>query len=431
MSGPASLPRFLTPRLPVFYGWIILFAVCCAGFARAGGGVAILSIFVEPMTLHFGWSRTAISGAASLGGLLAALTSPRLGRLLDRAGARLILSAAVLTTALACMALSLTQSLTVFYLLYCLIRMNFAGPFDLGIYGAVNNWFIARRATATAVATAAQMVGLVCLPLIAQGAILLGGWRTGWIAVGVAVLVVGFLPSLLLIVRAPEDLGLRPDGLAVIASPTTATSVPSAAEPQFSRAQALRTRAFWLLALFTVFAYPVQAGVSLHQAAYLVERGLSPTTAATIVGAFSLASGCGSLGFGFLPRRLPVRFMLAAVGTLQAVGVLGLLAASAKAEFYLAAAVFGLGIGGLLMLPPMAWADYYGRHSYGAIRGVALTFQVLAQAAGPLLSGVMRDATGSYTLSLETFATLSVLAVVAALLARPPPVVTIVNVAIP
>jgi len=411
MPGPPSLPHLLTARLPFFYGWVILGAVCCAGFSRAGGGVAILSIFVAPMTDHFGWSRTAISGAASVGGLLAALASPRLGRLLDRAGARLILSVAVLTTGLACMALSLTQSLAVFYLLYCVIRMNFAGPFDLGIYGAVNNWFVVRRTTANAIATTAQMVGLVILPLIAQAAIVwFGSWRAGWIAVGIAVFAVGFLPSVMLVVRAPEDLGLRPDGQAP----------QPLQERHFTRPQALRTRAFWLLALFTVFSYPVQAGVSLHQAAYLVERGLSPTVAATIVGAFSLASGCGSLGFGFLPRRLPIRYMLGAVGALQAVGVLGLLAATTTPAFYLAAAVFGLGIGGLLMLPPVAWADYFGRRSFGAIRGVALTFQVLAQAAGPLLSGVLRDATGTYVLSLECFAILSVLAMIAALFARPP-----------
>jgi sugar phosphate permease len=371
------------------------------------------------MTEHFGWSRTAISGAASLGGVLAALASPRLGRLLDRAGARLILGAAVFTTALACMALSLTQSLVVFYLLYCIIRMNFAGPFDLGIYGAVNNWFVARRATANAIATAAQMVGLAALPLIGQAAIVLGGsWRAGWLAIGLAVLGVGFLPSVLLMVRSPEDVGLLPDHLGHL--PPRAIGNQLAPEPHFTRGQALRTRAFWLLALFTVFAYPVQAGVSLHQAAYLVERGLSPTTAATIVGAFSFASGFGSLGFGFLPRRMPVRYMLAAVGTLQAVGVLGLLAAATTPAFTAAAAVFGVGIGGLLTLPPVAWADYYGRRSYGAIRGVALTFQVLAQAAGPLLSGVLRDFTGTYMRSLDCFATLSVLAVIAALFARPP-----------
>ena len=33
--------------------------------------------------------------------------------------------------------LSLTPSLLVFYLLFCIARMNWAGPFDLGIYGAL------------------------------------------------------------------------------------------------------------------------------------------------------------------------------------------------------------------------------------------------------------------------------------------------------
>ena len=66
----------------------------------------------------------------------------------------------------------------------------------------------------------------------------------------------------------------------------------------------------------------------------------------------------------------------------------------APASGYLAATFFGLGVGGLLVMLPVAWGDYFGRGNYGAIRGVALTGQVLAQASGPLLSGVLRDATG-------------------------------------
>src|SRR3954470_6921005 len=166
MSG--ALPRLLIRHLPFFYGWIILGCACCAGFSRAGGGVATLSIFVAPMTRDFDWSRTALSGAVSLGGVLAAVSSPTLGRMLDRRGARLVLCLAVLLTGAANMLLSLTGSLLTFYLLFCIARLNFAGPFDLGIYGAVNNWFVTRRALATAIATLAQMAGLVALPLIAQ-----------------------------------------------------------------------------------------------------------------------------------------------------------------------------------------------------------------------------------------------------------------------
>ena len=71
-----TLPHWLIARLPFHYGWIILACVCCAGVARQGGAVATLSVFVSPMTREFGWSRTAISGAVSLGGVLAAILSP-------------------------------------------------------------------------------------------------------------------------------------------------------------------------------------------------------------------------------------------------------------------------------------------------------------------------------------------------------------------
>ena len=97
MPAPQSaLPALLMARLPFFYGWIILACVCCAGFARNGPAVATLSIFVEPMTSELGWSRTALSGAVSLGGIMAALASPLIGPVLDRRGARAMLCAAVL-----------------------------------------------------------------------------------------------------------------------------------------------------------------------------------------------------------------------------------------------------------------------------------------------------------------------------------------------
>src|ERR1700761_8961925 len=118
-----AIPLRLTRRLPFFYGWVILGCVCCAGFSRQGGAVATLTIFVEPMTQQFGWSRTAISGAVSLGGLLAAVTAPALGRLLDRQGARAVLCWAILLTGLANVGLSAAGSLLTFYALFCIARM--------------------------------------------------------------------------------------------------------------------------------------------------------------------------------------------------------------------------------------------------------------------------------------------------------------------
>ena len=100
--------------------------------------------------------------------------------------------------------------------------------------------------------------------------------------------------------------------------------------------------------------------------------------------------------------------------------MLTMISIKTAASGYLSAAIFGLGIGGILTLLPIAWADYFGRKSYGAIRGVALSIQVVAQASGPLLSGILRDWTGDYTLSLQCFAGLGFAAALGALLTTPP-----------
>src|ERR1700722_9110605 len=113
---PPRLPQLLAARLPFFYGWVVLGCLCCVGFARQGPAVATLSVFVVPLLHEFGWSRTALSGAVSLGGLLAAISAPAIGPFLDRAGSRLVLCLAVLTTGTALLLLSLTNSLLVFYL---------------------------------------------------------------------------------------------------------------------------------------------------------------------------------------------------------------------------------------------------------------------------------------------------------------------------
>ena len=116
------------------------------------------------------------------------------------------------TTAICSILISFTESVLVFYFLFCIARMNFAGPFDLGIYSAINNWFVRLRPQAVSIATLVQMVGLTAMPLIAYAAISFDGWRIGWIIIGATVFVIGFFPNFFLLHRSPEDIGLSPDG---------------------------------------------------------------------------------------------------------------------------------------------------------------------------------------------------------------------------
>lgn len=416
MNPRLKLIDTLARRLPFYYGWVVLAAVAAVSFSRQGPAVATLSIFIEPMTTEFGWTRTEISGAVSLGGVLGAIVAPLLGPFLDRNGARTVLMFAVLTTALPLLCLHWVTSLPMFYLLYCIARMNFSGPYDLGIYGSIVNWFKARRTFATSVITVTQMAGLVAMPLIAHVGIEGYGWRGAWMFIALTVVVMGFVPIWLLHVRRPEDLGLEIDG----GTGTAAGTAGVIEEPAFTRAQAMRTPTFWALSAFTFLIFPIQAGASLHQAPFLIEKGLDATVAATAVSTFSLMCGVSGFLYGFWPRRIPLRFALALIGLTATAAMFAMILGKGAVMAYVATALFGLGIGGALTMLPIAWADFFGRRSYGAIRGAALTVQVVGQASGPLIAGILRDVSGTYILPLTTFAVLGILGTAVALFAKPP-----------
>lgn len=408
----------LPERVPFFYGWVIVGCAVCAAFARQGSAVATLSVFISPMTTEFGWSRTALSGAVSAGGVLAALTAPTVGRWVDNHGPRVILSVSAVVIALAALALSQVTTLIGFYIAFAIARLTFASPFDIGISGSMANWFLRLRARAMSYITLSYTLGLAAMPMAAQATMNVFDWRMAWVTIAVLVLVIGALPNFLFMRRRPEDYGLVPDGAQ--ASPAQSRADGARPEPRYTRAQALRTPSLWLLMGFSAFLFPCQAGISLHQAPHLIESGLSPTVAAAIVSTYSIVAAISGLGYARLVRVLAIRHCLSLAAMAIAVSAVAMLDVTTFAQAFVAAAAFGIGIGGLLTLLPVAWADYFGRLNFGAIRGITLPVQVCSQAIGPILAGVLYDATGSYKLSLMTFGVLAVIAAVFAFFARPP-----------
>jgi len=404
-------------RLPFFYGWAILGCVMGSNVARQAAAVATLSMFIVPMTLEFGWSRAAISGAVSFGALLGALAAPFAGPLFDRHGSRALLVGAAIVVAACSAALAGTTTLAWFYAAFGLSRFMFSAPFDVGTTAAVAKWFVRRRARAMALLSMSTGLGLAVLPPLAQLVIGAQGWRTGWLALAGVVLLVGVLPQWLLLVRQPEDVGLQPDGARTAMEEAQRGAPPEAA---YTRAQAMASPALWLLMAYTLLVFPVQAGLSLHQVPHLVERGLSPGTAAAVVSIFSISAAAASLAFGALGDRVPVRASLASSALLLAAAAAAMRAVDGPLLGFAGAILFGAGIGGLLTMLPVAWANYFGRAHFGAIRGVTLPAQVAGQAAGPLLAGSLHDATGDYALGMEVFAGLSMAAAVIAVFARPP-----------
>jgi len=420
MNLPTRTAYNLSRRLPFFYGRVIVGCAGCAAFVRQGAAVATLSVFVTPMSDEFGWSRAEFSGAVSLGGLLAALTSPAIGVLADRRGSSMILSVAALVLGGAALALSQTNSLIWFYVAFCIARMTFASPFDIGISSAVAQWFVRLRGQAMSYINVVLSISLAMMPVIAFTAMSDGDWRNGWFTIAILVLTIGIAPNLLLLARRPEDIGLTPDPKSARPPVELGRADAPINEPSFTRAEALRTPALWFILGFTVFIFPVQAGISLHQIPHLVELGLSPLVAVSAVSSQSIVGAIAGVAFGLFARRYSARIGLCIGAIAMAMSALFLLMVDSAWQAFVATGLFGFGIAGILTLLPVIWAEYYGRKNFGAIRGVTLPFQVLAQASGPLIAGFLRDWTNDYNTSLGLFTIFAIIGAGLVFFARPP-----------
>ena len=400
--------------------------------ARAVMAVATLSVFVVPMTDEFGWSRGQFSGAVSLGALFGLIVSPFAGRLVDRYGSGAMLSASSAVVGLSAIGLSLISPVWSFYALYVPGRAVFSSPLELGTSTAVSNWFIRRRPMALAYMGIIQGIGLTVFPVIAQVLINGWGWRTAWLAMGIFTISTGIIPVLLLMARRPEDMGLEADpdksgqadsGGEPFSGHAAIKGRPSPAghaEYNYTVRQALATRAFWILALFSVLGFVVQAGVSLHQVPHYIGQGVPTHLAALTASTFAFGQVPGGLFWSALARRVPLRILMSAAAATMTVGAIGTGFSSSLSGGIPMGFLLGFGVGGIHLLLRLTWADYYGRTHLGSIRGLALPFQIGGQAMGPIIAGFMFDATGGYETPFTIFGILVAFAAVMVLAATPP-----------
>ena len=411
----------LLNRLPFFYGWTVLFAAGSSMVVRNSAASLTLAVFIFPMSEDLGWSRTLIAGAASLGGLVATVASPVVGWALDRYGARVILTGSVLILGLSTVSLAWATVPIAFYLAYGLGRVIFSSPLNIGPSVVVSRWFVRRRGLATGFLFLSHSLGMITFPLIAGLVIKYRGWEDAWIVLGVLVWILALGPVSMLVRQTPEEVGLLPDGDPPKPQASGAETSAVTEEQNWTLREAARTPTLWLLAMATGSLFLLQSGTNIHQGAYFLDQGLGVGVSAATLSVNAVFTGVGSIFWGWLVDRVPVRFTYAGVALMMAVALILFPMADTIVEALIVASIFGAAVGGILVVPVVAYADYFGRRSLSAIRGVTEPFVSLGQAIGALFSGIVYDVTGSYK---DAFLVLSILgfATIAMLLATRAPV---------
>ena len=319
----------------IYYGWLIVAASGGTEFANAASAIGILTIFVNPFTEEFGWSRTEISAVTSLGAILGASMAPFSGRLVDRIGSRWVLTLGGALVALACVYLASIHTLLGFYVGFTIVRISDQGLIKIGAAPTVGKWFQRYRGRAIALVFFSGSAGIMVMAPVVQLAISAWGWRAAWLLLAAVMAVLGVVPSFALIRRQPEDHGLVLDGSpGSVAADTSAVNRDENAN-RWTLRQVVATPSFWRILVALFLASTAGSGVTLHLVPHLTQQGLSVGKAVGVISVMSTASAAGILVLGFLAERLPPRLLMACVCLTTSVDNVVLMFADSLTEAYL------------------------------------------------------------------------------------------------
>jgi predicted MFS family arabinose efflux permease len=251
------------------------------------------------------------------------------------------------------------------------------------------------------------------------------GWRSAFLALGISLWVLVVIPGAIFLRRQPEDLGLTPDGLTGVPvhdSPLSPGKERQENRPErsWTRADAMRTSALWLLVASTFLASVGTGGIAFHTVAYFTDNQIAPGVAAGALSLMALSGAMGNALWGALAERMQPRRLSVATMVISAGAVALLMQVRGPFTAYVFAVLFGLNARGAAVLTLILLARYFGRSSYGAITSVLDPFHKGGLGLGALFAGIAFDFTGNYQTIFAIFLVSYLVSALLIFLARRP-----------
>ena len=415
------------PNTPFYYGWLVLGLSGAGAFvATAIAGVVLGG--VQPYILDdTNWSRTSIGLAASCGVWMSGLFAPFAGRLADRYGPRWLMPAGVIVLGFSMIAIGGVHTAWQFFVA-SVIGRAISQPFLIGVVPRTMavNFFNRRRNIALSLTGIYRPISGALIIQAFSVIAVLADWRTAFRYLGFFSLALA-LPMMIIMRRRPEDIGLLPDGATRDPSAGGSEAVAAgradsrgAGEVSSTAKEALRTRAFWMMATVTFLKVAATSGLGFSLVPHLREAAGLTTPQAAGVLSISTFLALSSLAWGQLAARLTARWCIVGALSLSAAAALALLRVDSLLTAYVFGVLWGLFHSGLEVLMYILLADYFGRNSYGAIAGTLRPFEAGGLGVGQLVGPLIYDLTGSYTLLILLSSILLISSAALMLLTRRP-----------
>ncbi len=405
-------------RSSFFYGWVMVFMGGLGVFFSGPGQTYSVSVFIDSYIAEFGWSRSFVSALYSGGTVAAGFLLFYIGRLIDRFGHRKMMPLIAGILSLACVWMSIVIHPLMLFFGFFLIRLFGQGSMTLVSTTLIPQWFEKKRGRALSFSVLGGVASSALLPPLNSWIIYNYDWRLGWQFWAVLLLVVMVPLAIVLVRNRPEDIGQLTDGEP---HPKKGEEQPGNNDDKsITLERAKKGLTFWLL-LFCVFVPAmVNTGLTFHHVSIMDQQGIDPLFAATILGLQAVFALPFNFLAGFLLDRYPPRyiFMGTFLGQVVSMVWIALIVGPGTAIFY--GILRGIVQGFERMAINVIWPAYYGRTFLGSIQGAAMTMMVIGSAFGPLPFGIWYDFFGNYGGVIILMMVFSILAAIAAYLARPP-----------
>ena len=395
-----------------FYGWTIVVVLGVTTIISYGTNQYLFGLLVDPVSRELGWDTASIGVAFSGIVLVSGLGGLVFGRVLDRLGARLLLSLGSLVTGISLLLLARVHSLVAFDVLWTAgIGLGSALTLYPVTMTVVANWFDRRRMRALAVLTFMGAFSSTLTYPIAGLLIARFGWRDAVAILGAVQLLVAFPLHALVVRRHPEDVGLFPDGAATSGESTPESGVPLAV--------AIRSAAFWFPTVALALAYFASTAILLIHVAYLIARGYTPAYAAMLLGLFGIAYLPGRFFVAWAGERFSLGMLFAAAFAIEAFGIAVFAIRPSPWVVVTYVGTFGAAYGATFPLRGAIMAQRFGRRSYGSILAAQGVPVGIGSALGPFVVSRLIVAFGFGPAFECCIAALVAAAVVMALPVRP------------
>ena len=358
------------------------------------------SVFVNAISSDTAWTRGDVQLGVSIMILMAIITAPLVGSLIDRFGAR---SIGLISIPLYALSMSsfffVDDNLTSYYLAWAFMSVVAAGTLPITWTKVVNSWFDKRRGLALGLTLAGTGVAATFGPAYASWLISDFGWRLSYLILSLTLVIIAF-PAVFFLFKEPN------------AEETSLFSFESSNQNinvSVSAIDALLGYRFWVMGIALIFAAAGISGLITNSVPMLVDRGFDASKAAQYAGLIGLSVIAGRLIVGVLLDYFWAPLIAAVF--LAAPAFPSLIFSStldSGMSIAFSMIILGLAAGAELDLLAFLVSKYFGLLDYGKLYGGLYIFFSLGAGLAPAAFGKAFDVFGNYDLALNIVATASI-----------------------